>query len=74
MFVEIQSAYLILRSWKQNPAATRRELGLWAHWKEDREENDRPLSGEEVERMKAFLRRYAPTSFFRLFPKEEPQG
>jgi len=70
VFIEIQSAYLILRRWKQNPAATKREIGLWAHWKEGREENDRPLSQEEVEKMKALLRDHAPSSFANLFVDE----
>jgi hypothetical protein len=69
MFIEIQSAYFILRSWRENPAATKREIGLWAHWKEEREENDWPLSSEEVDRMKIFLRRHAPSSYIKLFPR-----
>jgi hypothetical protein len=73
MFIEIQAVFLVLRKWKESPAATRREIGIWAHWKEDREENDRPLSPMEVQRMKGFLRRHAPSSFIKLFP-EELQG
>jgi hypothetical protein len=69
MFIEIQCAYFILRNWKENPAATKREIGLWSKWKEEREENDRPLSSEEVASMKAFLRRHASSSYSKLFPK-----
>ena len=43
---------------------------MWAHWEEEREENDHPVAQVEVERMKAFLRRHAPSSFFELFPEE----
>jgi len=44
MFAEILAAHLVLKAWKQNPAATKREIGVWQHWKEDHEENERPLS------------------------------
>jgi len=70
MFIEIQCAYFILRNWKENPIATKREIGLWAHWKEEREENDRPLSSEDVKRMKALLRHHASSSYGELFPEE----
>ena len=71
VFIEIQAAYFILRTWKQDPAATKRETGIWAHWKEQREENNRPLSQGEVEKMKALLRDHAPSSFAALFPAGE---
>ena len=74
MFVEIQAAYFVLRSWKENPGTTKRQIGVWAHWKEDRPNNDHPLSQVEVQRMKAFLRRHAPSSFYNLFPEEEPES
>jgi hypothetical protein len=56
---------------KQNPAATKRQIGIWQHWREETEDNDRPLAEVEVERMKAFLRQYAPTSYFEIFAKEK---
>jgi len=70
MFAEILAADLVLKAWKRNPAATKREIGLWAHWKEQREENDSPLSQEEVQKMKALLRDHAPSSFANLFADE----
>jgi hypothetical protein len=70
MFIELQSTYFVLRSWKQDPAATKREIGVWDHWGQEREENDRPLSEAEVQEMKLFLRRHAPTSYFEIFPEE----
>ena len=63
MFIELQAAYFVLRGWAQNPAATKREIGVWAHWKAEREENDRPLSEAEVQKMRAFLHRHAPSCF-----------
>jgi len=70
MFIEVQSAYFILRKWKQVPMATRREIGVFAHWMEDDRENDLPLSAEYIHRVKQFLKRYAPTSYYNLFPEE----
>ena len=71
LFNELQSAYFVLRSWKRNPAAKKRKIGLWAYGTEDRAENDRPLSEAEVERMKPFLRpaRGLPVSL-RYFQKK----
>jgi hypothetical protein len=48
-------------------AATKRQIGIWQHWKEETEDNDRPLTEVEVERMKAFFRQNAPTSYFTIF-------
>jgi hypothetical protein len=70
MFNQLQATYLALSKWSQNPAATKKQIGVWRHWQET-EDNDRPLSSREIERMKAILRQGAPTSYFELFAEEE---
>ena len=70
MMTTVQAAYFILKRWNQNSAATKRTIGTWQHWKQETEDNDRPLSEFEVERMKAFLRQNAPTSYFEIFTEE----
>ena len=70
MFIELQAAYLILSKWKQNPAATKREIGAWTHWRYDRDDNRLPVSSLELEQMKTFLRRHAPSSYSKLFGGE----
>jgi hypothetical protein len=70
MMIELQATYVTLKRWNQNPAAPKRQIGIWQHWKEETEDNDRPLSEVEVERMKAFLRQNAPTSYSEIFAKE----
>ena len=72
MMIELQATYFALKRWNQNPTATRREIGSWQHWRQETEDNDRPLSEIEVERMKAFLRQNAPTSYFGIFAEETP--
>jgi hypothetical protein len=67
MFIELQAAFLVLKKWKQDSGATKRQIGIWHHWTQETEDNHRPLTKVEVERMKAFLRRYAPTSYFEIF-------
>jgi hypothetical protein len=69
MFVELMFNYFVLRKWKENPAATKREIGLSYSWKEDRPENHLPLSRAEVARRKRLLRRHAPSAYRSLFPK-----
>jgi hypothetical protein len=71
MFAELLARYLVLKKWKQSPAATKGEIGVWAHWKEERDENDRSLSQAEFRRLKACLCRHAPSSFFDIFPEEK---
>jgi hypothetical protein len=73
MFIELQGIYFVLRRWHQNPAATKRQIGIWQHWKQKTEDNDRPLSEVEVNRMKAFLRQNAPTSYFEIFAEERTE-
>jgi hypothetical protein len=46
MMIEMQGAYFVLKRWNQNPAATKRQIGIWQHWKEEREDNDRPPTSE----------------------------
>ena len=74
MMIAVQAAYFILKKWNQDPAATKRQIGIWQHWKQETESNDRPLTEVEAERMKAFLRQYAPTSYFEIFAKEKLIG
>ena len=66
MFIELQVAYLILCKWKENPAATKREIGTWAHWRHECDDNQRPLSSLDVEQMKTLLLRHAPSSHSRF--------
>ncbi len=40
MMIELQSTYLVLKRWNQNPAATKRQIGIWQHWKEEAEDNE----------------------------------
>ena len=72
MFIEVQATYFVLKRWNQNSAATKRQIGLWQHWTLGMEDNDRPLTEVEVTGMKAFLRQNAPTSYFEIFAKENP--
>jgi len=67
MMIELQATYLVLKRWNQNPAATKQQIGIWQLWRQRTEDNDRPLTEVEVERMKAFLQRNAPTSYFEIF-------
>jgi hypothetical protein len=71
VFISAQAAYLVLKKWNQNTAATKRQIGIWHHYRQETEGNDLPMTGVDVERMKAFLRRNAPASYFELFAKEE---
>lgn len=52
MMTEVQAAYLVLKKWNQNSAVTKRQIGIWQHWNEETEDNDRPLSDLEIERLK----------------------
>ena len=70
MMIEIQAALLVLKEWNQRPFATRRQIGVWQHWKEETDINDRPLSEVEVATMKTYLRQHVPTSYFELFAEE----
>ena len=67
VYIEIMFNYFALKRWKANPAASKLEIGLLSSWKEDRPENHLPLSRTEVARRKRFLRKYAPSSYGKLF-------
>ena len=66
MFVELQAVYLILSKYKADPSLSRKQIGTWSGWEKGLAENDRSLSAREVDRMREFLKRYAPTSYFKL--------
>ena len=74
MFVEIQAAYLVLRTWKENPGATKRQMRVSARWNENWDESNSPLSSAEVQRMKIVPRPHAPSSLFELFPEGQVTG
>ena len=65
--IELRATSLVLKRWRENPARTKRQM----HWKAAAENNGHPLSGVEVNRMKTFLRRNAPTSYFKIFADEK---
>jgi len=71
MMIELQATSLVLKRWRENPARTKRQIGIWRHWKAAAENNGHPLSGVEVNQMKTFLRRNAPTSYFKIFADEK---
>lgn len=71
MFAELQSTYFILMAWKKNSSLTKRQIGVMHHWKDDTEENNKPLTQEEVESMRRFLKKHNPTAYYELFPEEK---
>lgn len=67
MFCEIFSVYLRLQRWIENPQLPRCGFGVeW--WTGPEQENNEPLSEDEVLRLKNFLAVHAPSSYRRLFP------
>ena len=71
MFATLLATDCVLRTWKKNPKATKKEIGVWYHWQFDTPENNLPLSEEEVERMKKNLREYVPSAYCKIFPEEK---
>jgi len=55
MVLEFMVTELILKKWKENPKATKKEIGVWYHWQLDTPENNLSLSKEEVKRMQQLL-------------------
>lgn len=68
----------ILKSWKENPKVTRKELGWVFSWQGDTPESNKPFTAKEIEGFKSGLRRRQKGTYFRLFPedanKEELSG
>jgi hypothetical protein len=73
MQIELMATYFALRNWKENPSATRMQIGVWSHWMEDKPENHLPLPLDEVDRLKRFYAKWASTSFREMFP-DDPAG
>lgn len=68
--IELMATTSVLKKWKQNNSASRREIGVLDRWKTADPDNDRPLSAEEIDRMKVFLRDHALGVYLDLFPEE----
>lgn len=62
IFIETLAIDTILRRWKENPDATKREIGVWSNWKEDIPENNIPLSEEYIQRYLDRLKELNPTN------------
>ena len=71
MMIELQATYFVLKKWKPEPRCDLRGRSASGSTGQETEDNHRPLAEVEVERMKAFLRQYAPTSYFEIFAKEK---
>jgi hypothetical protein len=67
MFAELLSTYLRLRKWKDNPAASKRQIGIVSWWLTRDPTNDEPISHGELESMKNFLQAHAPSSYREIF-------
>jgi hypothetical protein len=66
MMLELHAAYLVLTTWKENPTLSKKQIGVWSHWKND----TRPLTEDEVDGFKRLLREHALTQFRNLFPED----
>jgi hypothetical protein len=65
MLAELISTSHKLRAWKRQPDAPIREISLSSS-----ETRDRPFTPAEVEQMKDFLRRAAPTGYAQIFDED----
>jgi hypothetical protein len=75
MLYELLAIHSVLNAWKNNPKLSKREIGIWGHWKDENPENDKPISASEVERMKSFFREQNPTKYYKMFPEDhQPSG
>jgi hypothetical protein len=70
VFVEVMMCDYVLSRWRVNPKAPKRSYEAIASWQDARPENDQPLTLQEVESMRAWMKQHAPTSYFQLFPEE----
>ena len=64
MFIEVQAAYFVLKRWNRKPVATKRQIGIWQHWKEQTLDNDRPLTKVEVEKNEDIPQAKCPDQLF----------
>jgi hypothetical protein len=64
--IELMATVSVLKRWRDNPALTKREIGVWSHWTDGGDEMDVPLTQEEVAQMREFVRRVAPSIYANL--------
>lgn len=67
MLFYLMAVHFILKKWKQNPSASKMQIGIFRHWNVATEENQLPLSPTEVEKMKRVLKEYGPVTYQKLF-------
>jgi hypothetical protein len=71
MFAEVWGLQAVLRRWKENPLASKRQIGVRYDWVQDTEHNRQPLSITEVARLKLLLlKRWSPATYRQRFPRE----
>ena len=69
-----QAIHFILKKGVKDPKLTKREIGVWSHWKTDDPENDKPLSQKEVEKYKKIIKEKGPSTYHALFPEENEKS
>jgi hypothetical protein len=62
LFIELLAYKLILETWRENPNATRQQMGVWSQWSSDDGINQSALTQHEVETMKSYVQKHAPTT------------
>lgn len=67
MQIEVMLVTAVLERWKRGPHEQKRRYSFFADWQSDDVANDLPPSRREIEGMKKWLERHAPTSYRRLF-------
>jgi hypothetical protein len=67
--IELMGTISVLKRWKENPALTKREIGVWWDWIEGAAGADVSLTDEDIVQMKAFVQRVAPSTYAELFPE-----
>ena len=65
--VQIEQTYLALKKWKDNPNATKKQIGVFSSWLDDHADNHRPLNERELMSMKQYLGQNAPSLYNELF-------
>jgi hypothetical protein len=70
VFIEVIMYDYVLRRWREDPKAPKRSYERVASWQDASPENDQPLTQQEVEAMKAWMKDHAPTSYWRIFSEE----
>lgn len=74
MFAELFRNNIVLATCKKNPKITKKEMAFILSKNAENDQPEEPFSEQEINAIKEFQKKHAPSSYSKIFPEEKIQN